>query len=496
MSFARTLLPALLVASAAAPAHAWEAPTTHAGLTEQAANDCGLHDRLRQQFGAALGLFEPLIIPPADAPSLFEALGRLNPTHGYVPDGRGRQSAGGWLAAGSVIADMPVIAARNHYFDPSTNLGLRVIDPLSLTGLGQRLVAALPPGVLGSVGFGYALGRRRALKHIGRGEAVAAPAWIASADNPLGVPGFHDQYRKAVLAATEGERDRHLASALIAAGAILHVLQDMASPSHVRNDLSAHLEPLSEERDDVGSRFERIAALAFGRLGTPGSGGAIERGSALAFFHADDGRGLADLTHAGYFSAGTLPRPVRVMPGQPAAELAPALVRALRYPQPAPVAAALDLGAARGPHGGRLEAADGTCLARYRLAGERLAWEIDDACALEQVASLLPLASAYSAGLLAFLFRGELALVARGDGVAVSAAGPGFGAGKLTILWDDARGVRKAVVSELATTGGDAGNVLGRARLPAGAARVAALFDGVDAAGQPLLAAGLLELAN
>ncbi len=63
-----------------------------------------------------------------------------------------------------------------------------------------------------------------------------------------------------------------MAGALIAAGAMLHVLGDLGAPSRVRADEEAHLSAARRRPDDLGSRFERIAALAYGRLGVPAPG--------------------------------------------------------------------------------------------------------------------------------------------------------------------------------------------------------------------------------
>src|SRR6185503_12078777 len=217
--------------------------TTHAGLTEQAALASSLHERRRVQFAQDKGLFQVLTVPPADAVDLFVVLRRLNPTHGYVPDNRGKLSALGWLVAGSVVADTPEELAANHFFDPTTGSGL---SSDSLRGLLSRIRHRVVMVVNGA-----------ALERSG----VAAPAWIEHPNNPFGLAGFRDQYMKAVTARTAGERSRHLAGALLAAGAIVHVLEDMGSPSHARNDLAAHLDRLGPDASDVGSRFERIATL-------------------------------------------------------------------------------------------------------------------------------------------------------------------------------------------------------------------------------------------
>ncbi len=109
----------VLALGIATPALAWEPSSTHAGLTEQAALASRLHKRL-VTLGFNGGLFEPLTIPPADAPKLIEAIKLLSPTHGAVPDARGRQVALGWLAAGAALADVPAKHGANHFFDPAT----------------------------------------------------------------------------------------------------------------------------------------------------------------------------------------------------------------------------------------------------------------------------------------------------------------------------------------------------------------------------------------
>src|SRR5262249_53353917 len=112
----------LALALFSAHANAWEAQTTQAGLAEQAALSSRLHKRL-VSLGFPGGLFEPLTIPPADAPALIEDLPKLSPTHGAVPDARGRQTALAWIAAGAALADMPSRHAINHFFDPATRRG-------------------------------------------------------------------------------------------------------------------------------------------------------------------------------------------------------------------------------------------------------------------------------------------------------------------------------------------------------------------------------------
>jgi hypothetical protein len=468
----RAAIVAAVLILAAGPAAAWEAQTTHAGLAEQAAVGSKLHTRL-VTIGFSGGLFEQLTVPPADAKELIEALSRYAPTGGFVPDNRGRQFAIGWLAAGAVLADSAPSWSVNHFFDPATGKGAS-LD----TGFVDRIRALLA-------------GRSSVPE-----RGASAVEWITSKDNPLGLDGFISQYAKAVRAATPGERSRHMAGALVAAGAVLHVLQDMGSPTHVRDDLAGHLERVGPATDDLGSRFERVAALAYGRLGVP-EATAVARPNLRAFFHDADGKGLADLTSASFFSASTLPRAVDIGTSNDRDALPARLARSLRRGAPA-LPSRLNLLAAGTEDGTTLDGPGGVCLARYGVERGTLRWSTDDECLLEQVDLTMPRAVAYGAGLLDWLFRGDLEVTADpgAPGKAIVVARAGLGAGTIEVLAEDARGVRTAAGQPVAVKAGAAGDAVATVDVPAGAKAVYVLFEGADAAGEPLVAVGALAAAQ
>jgi hypothetical protein len=444
---------AALIALAPATATAWEPQTTHAGLAEQAALASRLHKRL-VQLGFAGGLFEPLTIPPADAPALTSALKLLSPTHGSVPDQRGRQAAMAWLTAGAALADIPSTQGANHFLDPSTGAGWLAPDRSVLDS------------VVGVVGGGGSL----------PDKGVPAPDWVVAKDNPFNLEQFLNQYAKAVSAATPGERSRYMAAALVAAGAMLHILGDLGAPSRVRGDAAAHFAMLGAGTDDRGSRFERIAALAYGRLGVPPPSRTITRARLRDYFTSKDGGGLADVIARSYFSPGTLPEPTRV-----GAEAKPRLVR----PQPA-VPARLNLMAAS-RDGTTLRSAAGICLARYRVEHSILTFSLDDDCMLDQISVILPEVTAYEAGLLDFLLRGELTIATGGQ---ITVTGKDLGAGSVEILVEDERGVRKSVTT-VQVTGGEQ---LAQVAAPATGTRVVAVYRGRDSNGEPIVAVGAAPL--
>lgn len=446
------------IALVAGQANAWEAQTTQAGLAEQAALASRLHKRL-VSLGFNGGLFEPLTIPPKDAPALMTDLKLLSPTHGAVPDARGRQTALAWIAAGASLADTPSTLAANHFYDPALRVGWQRPSRGLLSGDSVR----------------EAIGRLKLPEN-----GVPAPEWITSKDNPFQVGAFLDQYGKAVSAATPGERSRHMAAALIAAGAILHVLGDLGAPSRVRSDAAAHFEPLGGGPDDLGSRFERIAALAYGRLGVPAPSRVISRTRLRDFFSAKDGSGLADMVARTYFSPNTLPETTRV-----GTETHPRLVR----PQPA-LPTRLNLMAASREDGTTLRSLDGTCLTRYKVEHGMVSFSLDDECMLEQIDKLLPEVAAYETGLLDFLLRGELTISISSQ-IAVSAKG--LGAGTVDVLVEDERGVRRSIGTAQVTAGSEE---LARVTHPGAGTRVVAVFRGVDALGEPIVAVGAMPLAS
>ena len=410
------------------PGHTWEGTTTHAGLTEQAALHSDLHIRLQKLFGLEEGLLGTLEVPRKDAKALFAVLDRVNPTHGFRPDSRGRMSALSWLVAGAALADTPLSAASQHFWSPfpkakaPDNESIPASVRLSHWSTGSRMEK------------GFRWGR-------------AIDYWHAPS-NARGYVGYAEQFRLAVTAPTPAERNRHLAGALLAAGTMLHVLQDMGSPSHVRADFRAHFQQVGAVPSDRASRFERVAALAFGRLGIPGPNQEIELQDLQShFFHfAPKGSekasvGLAEWSAREFFSINTLPPPTLARRNDDPNKVLARVQRKALYPAPLP-AGPLDIVAAKNAAGATLRNQRGTCLARYRWERSELRWSTDDECRLEQLEEILPLVAAYGASFLTHLFSDELKLEKSASGISLSGL-PKL-PGTLTLVQEDEQGARKA----------------------------------------------------
>ncbi len=470
--FLTILAPFLLAATlSTGDASAWEAATTHAGLTEQSALSSTLHKRLQEQFGASQGLYTMLTVPKKDAPKLFAIVDRLNPTHGYVPDANGRMSALSWLVLGSVVADVPSEHAMNHFFNPLTESGLT-------NSTESGIVEQVHLGVL-RAGNGPSL----------KAGGMSAKLWWKSPENPLGYEGFAAQFRKAASAETRAERDRHLAGSLLAAGAMLHIVQDMGAPSRVRDDISAHQQQVGSTDTDRGSRFERIAALSFGRLGIPKATAVPALTSLGAHISNPQGTGLADVITRSFFSAGTLPTSFKVTRNTGSSGFRTTLAKHLLRPLPAGTsedgATRFDLVAARNDDGATWRSKSGTCLAEYQIKNAKVRWSISDACALDQLEAILPTVAGYGISFLESLYPSDLGIASIDGKTSVTFDAQRYGPGRVR-LFAEAEDGRRSEFFSADTKGGE--TTLAIPLPPTTATRITAFFDGTDAKGAPRLA--------
>jgi hypothetical protein len=266
---------------------------------------------------------------------------------------------------------------------------------------------------------------------------------------------------------------------------MLHVLQDMGSPSHVRDDYAAHQEQLSEDPRDRGSRFERVAALAFGRLGIPSPRKAPALASLSAHFANTEGSGLANVIERSYFSDFTLPRTAKVLRDAGSDEVRSAVEASLRRPEPASPRR-IDIIAAKNDDGATWVNDEGVCLARYHWKKSRLSWSLDDDCRLEQLEAILPTVAGYGVSFLDTLFPGDLELSTRGGQLRVGARPKHYADGTVRFFADAADGTRSEYHS--ASLAANAGDLASAPLPPRGSVRVTVLVDGHSSAGEPIVA--------
>lgn len=460
----------LFVSYLAPFANAWE-PATHAGLSEQSALKIQFHKTLQTQLGLPLGWYTPLTVPPDQAPELFRILNQLNPAHGYAPNSTGTMTAGAWLMAGSAIANSPGQYGTHHFLDPRSQQGLTV---KTLSEKAKRRF--------------FSFIKKADLR---KGKPVTE--WIIDKTNPYSLQAFQTQYRLSLTAPNIEERKKHSALTLLIAGALLHALQDMGLPEHVRNDAAAFMEKTSPLQNQLGSRLARIASVLFGRIGVPMTGPIHQEKSFLHFFSNDQQTGLADKTERRWFSPGTLPKPMRIRPSDTRDVIAAKLAATTKRPAPAPLLsqdAVLDAQLEPGPWL-QLENQYGTCLAEFKARDFVLSWRMSDRCLAQQAKSLLPAIGGYGAGLLEWLFRGRLDVRLKNGRLLVSTGPTSLGPGIITIVSS-----KNSTLTSLGThkiRGAASSSVIPLGvNLPTDTS-IQFIFDGVDGVdGSPLLAVGRL----
>lgn len=485
---------ALLAAAAAtlllahAPgAKAYEASSTHPGITAQAALASKIHLRLRRDLGQSLGIFTRLElaaprIDPRELRRLRRTLERLDPAGGYQPDSRLGQRALGWLLAGSVLAGTPPTRETDHFLNPIVggldNRSLLLDGTLSLASLfeGSSSVREYLTGT------GFSL------------EGSPATALLTSEENRLSATVFYDQLAAAAADPLPAGRAHALTQALLAAGGVLHLLQDMASPTHVRNDYAVgHLQPLGSDPLNRGSAYERAVSLAYGQFGIPAYRGArVIRKHLKDFFSSPDWSGLADRTSVEHFSPGTLPPTTTIVPQADARELRNRLSEKLAFSQPA--LGPIDLGCARrrtcyqnGPHGPQLA---------YRLGADgKLRFFLDDKCLAASARRLLPLAVGFSTAVIDFLFRGTLSVERQGEDLIIRNAGVPLSSGRARLFVDDGKGQRRVVATPPLSLPAPRGGVLFARRITPELAgkTITVLFEGTDESGERLVATSQLR---
>lgn len=336
----RLLVSATVLCSALAPqaADAWDPSTTHIGLTQRAAVDSAVHSRWMRSTELQRGLFtavrlDPARLSPAQLRLVKKALrnapaasgaqalggpgacpGALAPrsTQRFCVDGDlWQQTALGWIELGMVAELVPPDRGQHHFVDRNDRTAANWRDGSArgwlLRSRSTRNNGAPLAGSANRTNFA--------------GRAMSAVGWVADETDLLAPTQLHHHLERAYTSKTQGERDHHLALALICTGALLHVVQDLAVPAHARGDVQAFFQPLSETRGDRGLVLQEYARQRFGRRALPKRSPediAADRGRPLAdsvvehmLGDPDTGfEGLATFAATRFLSAGRLPPPV------------------------------------------------------------------------------------------------------------------------------------------------------------------------------------------
>lgn len=474
---------------------AFQAESTHAGITEAAAQVGGIHDWLKRNFKLDRGLLDTLELVPQEMTRVrrwffAQDVFRLNPAEGYAPSRDLRNRAIGWLAAGSVLEAIPSSRIRNHFLNPSNGKGLRQAD----RGLSMKVRVwdfLYGGGSLAGLvtGANFDLTGKSALR------------WGVSRNNYY---NLHEHMRHRYLAQTSADekiRHHHLAMALVTMGALAHLLQKMACPSYVRNDyVVSHLEQGSVLG---GTPFARYVAWRYGRSGIPASRNDSVRFDRFEdFFMNNKNTGLAQTTALNYLSPGTLPaiegddntarnsfsdRAKKLLTNKDVMRSIPRNLFEVLGPGETAYYTRKSTSEEYGPI--RLFAYGKSPGGKDRVWLDRRVYE-------DYAGELIPRAVEYTRGFFDYLIRGKLLLRNNGEHLEALNNGVALGSGRIEFFAQAKNGRRRLVHRE--TVQNKTGNEepvasVSSQKLPRGTVKVAVVFKGQDHRGELVVSEGLWE---
>ncbi len=307
-------------------------------------------------------------------------------------------NARGWMIEGSNFEDDDT-RPRNHFHDPISDVGL--------TGLSESAIDW-------------------SLRSIG-GQGEDAYSWNDA----------REYYFKALTSPTKTERDENWGKTFRALGQVIHLLQDQASPAHVRNDPHLSIGGLGDV-DGLHDFMAKRDVVTYTGLGiiSPNSSILEEAGVTRAepFSNLFDNNqytgpnpdaslggqaGLAEYANANFFSddriAGQPPFPPlsvnnifwRPYPHPNLSELVPA-------PVPSPYLTLARLGSAAFSGARTAKLTGNQAVATFLLTNTNLdllgQLQLDDAVYDAQAQNLIPRAVGYSAAVLDYFFRPQYTL--------------------------------------------------------------------------------------
>lgn len=243
-----------------------------------------------------------------------------------------------------------------------------------------------------------------------------------------------EYYFKALTSPTKAERDENWGKTFRALGQIMHLIQDMASPAHVRND--AHLSYFGIGNvDGLHDYMERQSVASYlggGMVGPDRSileqAGATRPEPFSNLFDANQYTvsnpdatlggyvGLAEYANANFFSDDTIPfQPFFNFPSYNHPNLSEVIPAISPFPSGQSYVALLRLGSPTDPHARIAKYTGNQALAKFTLAHLQYdligQLQLDDAVYDAYSSHLIPRAVGYSAAVLEYFFRGDLSIL-------------------------------------------------------------------------------------
>ncbi len=183
--------------------HSFDDTDTHPRITERSVSASSLDNSLKADLGIPEGV-KKLLVP-----------------------GEGRPlSIVDWLKSGARLEDSPACRARNHFHNP--------LRPFDSSGVSDF------PFLLSSFCFASSP-FKQTVSNVTWGTRFTAPTTKGS---PVGNPFDWDAARAAffngLTLPDPAQREAALAQTFLSLGHVLHPIQDLGVPGHVRNDFPWH----------------------------------------------------------------------------------------------------------------------------------------------------------------------------------------------------------------------------------------------------------------
>jgi hypothetical protein len=263
----RFLLILTVAAAMARPVYAYDAEETHRKMTIVATEKSVLYTD--PSIMKSLGLF---------ASPEFRYYARTGMLHTGLKDYKLSE----FLAEGAVEEDSPVTRVRHHFFDPVKD------RPLSI-------------GCVPVIGCALVAGYRS-------WEYMLEPNdQILGQDNSLRDARFYLHYgllyKTGDASGDEGQRDLALSIMLRSLGHVMHHMQDMAQPQHVRND--QHLSGIADSRYEAYTKERGDELLPLMNSAVPVYPGSPEFQTARDFWFNAANTGIAQTVNREFLSYGT-----------------------------------------------------------------------------------------------------------------------------------------------------------------------------------------------
>ena len=365
--------------------------------------------------------------------------------------------------------DEPFYRVFNHFYDPIYN------RPLTVPAAFQGTVELLNGGAVhtaldwatGTIGiFGANVDRRNHFTLIDAREAMyRAATGRDSAGNPDIGPNN--------TPATEAVRNAYWATVFRSLGDVVHLVQDMGQPQHTRNDGHSpvnkvvqgdHIgvfEELTEHRAG-GDTFEcfddngtgTIPSLVFSNYAVPTLSSYSDAFSTTPGGNVAQGRGLADYSNRGFFSAGkNLGNTEYTLPSNNPADYSRQTVTDPNPCLPSGRQAEILRGAVPDLVGGSntnvaLTSRGLWDVPGYTIPREEAKYSMNETVYYENADLLVTRAASYSAGIINYFFRGKIDFVKDPQNNAqymIRNLGSGEMEGTFALYYDDVNGARHPV---------------------------------------------------